>query len=118
MAVIDDFKTRFPAFDSVTVDAVLPPLVDTVCCYWGGGYDGCGKEITLQLLAHLFVLDTATPSSGLGGVNAVASKSVGSVSVSYNVASTSGQMDSFFSTTRYGQRFLMLTAHGGGGVFV
>jgi len=37
MAVSDDFKSRFPEFDAVTVDQYIPILEPVWPSYWGGG---------------------------------------------------------------------------------
>lgn len=117
MAIIDDFKARFPNFDTAQVDAILPALIATYHCYYGGDYDAndCEQEIILQLLAHLFVLDTSTSNSP---VRLQSSKSVGPTSVGYEASNPAGQTKSFFGTTRYGQTYLMLINPNQGGFFV
>ena len=82
MAVSDDFKSRFPEFDAVTVDQYIPILEPVWPSYWGGDYAApSGQEIVLNLLAHLI---TAEISAGSENVKTAQSKSVGSVSVSYS----------------------------------
>ena len=116
MALIDDFKTRFPNFDTTTVDEVLPTLENVWPCYYGGSYNlECDKEIILNLLAHLFISETASSNESIKGV---ASKSVGSVSTSYVANSQQNSNTDFFNTTKYGQRYIMLTSKNAGGVFV
>lgn len=123
MAIIDDFKSRFPEFDDTFVDATLPFYIDNYQCYYGGDYsNACDKEIILYLLAHLLYTEGGYDGSGSGGATPTqlqASKSVGSVSVSYVVAdtSTSSARNNFFGTTKYGQRYLLLTAHNFGAKF-
>lgn len=108
MALIDDFKTRFPEFADAIVDLWIPILEDVWPCYYGRGYDeGCGKEIVLNLLAHLITIEAATGSES---VKSVASQSVGSVSESYVNSSNTGENADFFGSSKYGQRFLFLTA--------
>ena len=105
--LIDDFKARFPEFSTVVVDQFFPLLEPVWPCYYGGSVDdACDKEIILQLLAHLMVGESASSSAS---VKDVSSKSVGSVSVSYNSASPSSDTSLFWNTTKYGQRFLLLT---------
>ena len=106
MALIDDFKTRFPEFDSGTVDAYLPALEPVWPCYYAGTYQaGCEQEIILNLVAHLLVGET---QGGSGASGPVASRSVGSVSESYAAPeSATGQ---FWRSTKYGQRFIQLTS--------
>jgi len=82
MAVSDDFKSRFPEFDAVTVDQYIPILEPVWPSYWGGDYAApSGQEIVLNLIAHLI---TAEISAGSENVKTALSKSVGSVSVSYS----------------------------------
>ena len=116
MTIIEDFKARFPEFDEAKVDESLPALEDVWPCYWGGNYDDCGKEIVLNLLAHLLVVQT---SPGSGNPKYTQSKSVGNLSVSYGAefAPTSNRM-SWFKTTKYGMQFWMLTRQRQGGFFV
>ncbi len=81
MAVIDDFKARFPEFTESDVDARLPALIEVWTCYWGGDYDDepCGPEIVLNLLAHLLTSELSSGSSGPSGDLFLC----GSVSTSY-----------------------------------
>ena len=117
MALIDDFKTRFPEFDTATVDQYLPILEPLWPCYWGGNYtEACGQEIVLNLIGHLLVVET---SAGSGNVKSAQSKSVGSVSVSYSQSvAPSSERKSWLNTTKYGMRYLLLTSRSAGGVFV
>lgn len=116
MALVDDFKERFPEFKSSVVDQYIPVLESVYPCYFGGNYkDPCDKEAILNLLAHLMIGEINTKTQSAKSVN---SKSVGSVSVSYS-ASTDGRAGGeFFRATKYGQRFLMLTQHNVGALFV
>lgn len=114
--IIDDFKSRFPDFDSAQVDTYLPILEPVWPCYYGGTYEGCGVEIVLNLLAHMLVSETNASSSS---VQRIQSKSVGSVSASYaaGVAATS-ERNEWLKTTKYGVRYMMLTRRRQGGIFV
>jgi hypothetical protein len=112
--LIDDFKARFPEFAPARVDAVLPNLILAYPCYYGGAYEDCGKEIILNLLAHLFV----ESESGTAGTADVTSKTVGNVSVGYADRSKSGGLWSHFSGTKYGRAFDQLTKTGGAARFV
>lgn len=121
MALIDDFKVRFPEFDSTVVDNRLPFLEDVFHCYFGANYgaNACDDEAILQLLAHLMVLDGQTQNGNQLPLQLEASKSVGSVSVSYTAGFvSSSDRDAFFGLTMYGQMFLMLTRSRRGGYFV
>lgn len=115
MTLTTDFKARFPEFDASTVDQYLPTLEPVWPCYYGGNYDiKCDQEIILNLLAHLLVGETAASSASSRNV---ASKSVGSVSVGYAGLTKNTMGTDFFLTTKYGQRYLMLTSTRGGVVF-
>lgn len=113
MALIDDFKARFPEFNTGDVDTYIPILSDVWPHYYGFEYNEDRKEIILNLVAHLLTaeLDTAQES-----VRLTQSESVGSVSVSYAAQTHKGGVSyDFFNTTKYGQRFLMMTAKRYGG---
>lgn len=117
MALSDDFKARFPEFDESQVDTYLPILEPVWPCYYGGSYDDtCGQEIVLNLVAHLLVAET---QSGSGNVKSTQSQTVGNVSVTYSqgYAPTSERM-AWLRTTKYGSRYIMLTRHRQGGIFV
>jgi len=116
MALIDDFKTRFPEFDTAVVDQFFPVIEPVYSCYFGGDVNvPCDKEAALNLLAHLLVGETRTSSKAS---RTTSSKSVGSVSVSYGESSGGRSNADFFNTTKYGQRYLVLTQHNIGGYFV
>ena len=118
MALLDDFKARFPEFSVPVADQYVPILEPIWPCYWNGEYDTdeCTKEIVLNLLGHLITVET---SSGSGNVKTTASKSVGSVSVSYDAGfAASSERVAWFKTTKYGARYLLLTRPRQGAVFV
>jgi hypothetical protein len=116
VALLDDFKARFPAFDTATADAYVPIVELVWPSYYNFAYDETTKEAILNLVAHLILDET---SSGDAGLKSQTSKSVGSVSVSYAAASHSGgaRFD-FFNTTKFGRRFYQLTQRNAGGVAV
>lgn len=115
MALIDDFKTRFPEFPSATVDSYFPVLEEVWPAYYNTTYQASTKEAVLNLLAHLLVGETSTSP---GTVGTVQSKSAGGVSVSYAAPQSISQMQSMFGSTKYGQRFMLLTRRNYGGVAV
>jgi len=117
MPIIDDFGIRFTEFDAATVNQYVPILAPLWSCYWGGSYDDpCGKEIVLNLIAHLIVGET---TAGSDNIKSTQSKSVGSVSVSYSPGvAPASERKAWLSTTRYGSRYLLLTSRSAGGVFV
>ena len=116
MARIDDFKLRFPSFDIAVVDSLFPIIEPQTACYYNGDYDIlCDKEIMMQLWAHLMSIENGSSDKS---VRNQASKSVGSVSVSYEASQTEMGRMGFFNTTRYGQQFLFLISSNQGAVFV
>lgn len=114
MAIIDDFKARFPEFDTATVDQYLPILSEVYPAYFNGDYEN-NKEIILNLIAHLLVNETNTGSSTVKDAN---SKSVGDVSVGYSDSKTENMRDAWFFATKYGARYLMLIRSRSGAFFV
>jgi len=117
VAIIDDFKLRFPPpeFSTADVDLKLPALIATYTCYYNAPFiTDCDKEIILQLLAHLLfreLLVTQQP------IQAESSHSAGNVSESFN-SPMAGNLIYFFNTSKYGQIFVILTSKRIGGVFV
>jgi len=114
MAISDDFIARFPQFDPVDQDA-LDNAINEYQCYFNCEYgnDDCADAAILQLLAHMYVIET-TPNNAPS--KATASKAVGNVSVSY-VQGATDSLTLYFNTTKYGQRFLQMTAKCGQGAF-
>ena len=116
MALIDDFKARFPDFETAVVDKWIPILEPVYPAYYALEYVAATNEATLNLLAHLITMET---SAGSASSQLEANKSVGSVSVSYAaVTQSGGEMYDFYKGTKYGQRFLKLTASRYGGAAV
>lgn len=124
MALIDDFKTRFPNIPAASVDTYLPLYTNnnTYRCYYDFDYgvDTCDNEIILTLLAHLLTLDLNDINSSNNGspTQTVASRAVGNVSESYVDYPIDSTKDEFFMTTRYGRLYLQLIKKNLGGVFV
>jgi hypothetical protein len=119
VALINDFRQRFPEFSQTDIDLYVPILSGVWQCYYGGEYDeddACSKEIVLNLVAHMLVSEL---SAGSGNLKSLQSKSVGSVSASYAPGLTvDSERKAWFSTTKYGLRYLLLTRPRQGGVFV
>lgn len=125
MTVTTDFKARFPPpqFTTLVVDQYIPIFEPLITCYFVGGYEGCDKEITLQLLAHLITQELQATVGGNTGVSGSSlrvesSVSVGSVSQSFEQSANDSEFGKNYSTTRYGQQFLLLTSHISGGCVV
>lgn len=118
MALIDDFKTRFPQFDSVKVDELWPFIDAQWKCYFGASYGikDCDDEAILNLIAHLFTSELNSESSNASQKD-IASQSVGSVSVTFGTGATEDSLNQWLNTTIYGQRFLILTMNSSLGAF-
>lgn len=110
MSLADDFKARFPEFPEATADKYLPILEGVWQCYFPKPYKTCNKEIILNLIAHLMVVEQ---SPGSSSIRSQTSRSVGSVSVSQGAVSKADSLTDMFSFTKYGQRFLFLTQSSG-----
>lgn len=101
MSIQDDFEARFP----------LIPWVEEIASTWIYytclQYSDSTKEAILNLIAFLL---TNASAPGSGSARNVASKSVGSVSVSYEAsASQSSNLASWFNSNRYGQTYWILS---------
>lgn len=115
MSIQTDFEARFAT--------AVPPIVwvEAIASTWTSytclEYNDKNKEAILNLIAFLL---TNASAPGTGSARNVASKSVGSVSVSYEAsASQSSNLASWFNSNRYGQTYWILS--GGrrvGAVFV
>lgn len=109
MTIKSDFEARFPAI----------PWQDPPASSWTAytclEYNDKNKEAILNLIAHLIAIES---QPGTGSSRTAESKSVGSVSVSYGSASSGSNLATFFNSTRYGQRYWLLTGRQVGARFV
>lgn len=112
MSLTTDFKARFPEFTDAVVDTYMPIIEPVWPMYYAKDYNTY-KEAVLNLVAHLMTEEVKTSKASSKGV---ASKAVGSVSTSYTASTRTGALADFFSATKYGQRFLYLTASQFGGL--
>lgn len=113
MALIDDFKLRFQTFDIATVDAILPPLIDSYQCLYNKEYDPldlCTKEVILNLLAHMLSIEIMP---GDFAASTMTSDSIGSISTSWADSKAETMKQVYFNTTKYGQKYLMLIKNKG-----
>lgn len=123
MATIsEDIIKRFPEIDfDVDGEKFKAVLVQAGCIY-GGTYNSsqCVNEILLNLVAHLYLIEIDPQLKSSLTQSSIASKSVGSVSVTYSTGSTiySGLDESFYEKTPYGRMFLFLTSKKQGAFFV
>ena len=120
MSLLDDFKERFKNDSKLDLDAIeadwgsLDP--EWYCYYcFEYGQNACTDEAIFNLIAHLWLLESASKTSP---VKDAQSKSVGSVSISYAAIDGMSANDAFYSTSIYGQRFLRLSMKNRGGYFV
>lgn len=116
MTLMDDFKARFPEFDPGAINAAWSGLESSWPCLYGGKYgvSDCEDEIILNLIGHLFTV--GEQSSGPATI--ASSESVGSVSVTNYINQSMTNRESFFSSTKYGQQFIMMTQFRQGAKFV
>jgi len=112
MALLDDFKARFPEIDSALADSLVPIYESVYHCYYNGNYDVvCEKEAILLIIAHLVTTDPSYAGSGSSAPSrSVSSKAVGSVSVSYDAGASGSDLTVWLNSTRYGQLFLVIAS--------
>lgn len=116
MALLDDFIARFPEIDVGTANTMVPIYDEIWPCYYGGSYENqCDKQAILLLMAHLVATDPSVSSAAPS--RATSSKSVGSVSVSYDSVGEQSNTNAWLGSTRYGQMFLALTSKNIGPTF-
>lgn len=117
MALDADFKERFPQFDEATVDSVFPFLAKDYLFYYNVAYvaDSPTAPAVLMLLAHLFVVET---SASDGQANQLSSTGVRSVNGTFHLTERTTNKRSFLNSTKYGQRFLLMTEKRQGAMFV
>ena len=111
MAMIDDFKTKFPMIPTEKVNEYFPMFETTYKCYYGAEYgsNACDDEAILYLIAHLITISIQSSLNGASPTFSVASESVDGVSTSYFMGNGNTSLnDSFFLSTIYGQIYLQL----------
>jgi hypothetical protein len=120
MALIDDFKLRFPEIDPALADTLVPVYEGVYPRYYGGLYtDESEQEAILLLIAHLVVTDPSYTGSGSAAPSKdIASKSAGSISVSYSAGATGSDFKAWLNSTRYGQLFVIVTSSNMGPQFL
>lgn len=109
------FRIRFPEFED---DAVYPAariqlFLDDTLFYIGTDENRWGLKYNIAqayLAAHLLIKGTATEVGDTSAASGpIQSKTAGGVSVTRAVvAKDSSAADSFYSTTSYGQQFLII----------
>jgi len=125
-ATIADFRARFPEFSDVVEfpDARIQLFLDDAVLIhigddenrWGGKYNTAHA----YLAAHLLFIGTNTEvGSTAANVGPVSSKSAGGVSVTKAVvAKDRSEGDDFYSSTSYGQQFIVIRDRCFAGVLV
>lgn len=122
MSITDDFTVRFSGeFSPESISDDLPKALVSWPAYYGGTYTetvpttvSVENEIILNLIAHLTVVE----GKGSNSVSKeLSSRGVGPFSSSYNVAAPDRNKE-FFSSTKYGQRYVVMTSPNFGGIFV
>lgn len=98
---VDDFKTRFPKFESADDDVLAAILAEVLTQVDDSWLEQDYAPAIMYLMAHLYVQET-TGSTDRPGV--ITSESLGSLSVSYGVGASNTDWD----TTEYGRRFRKL----------
>lgn len=109
------FRVRFPEFadDTEYPDARIQLFLDDAACYIGSDESRwCSKYDLAQayLAAHLLTVGTNTEiGSSASTAGPISSKTVGGVSVTRAVnAKDRSDADEFYSSTSYGQQFLII----------
>ena len=97
-----DFKIRFPEFTS-TADSKINLLIDEAYLSIGAKYGKFQDTAVLYFVAHNLVIET----NGLNAMSAtVSSQSVDGVSVSYAMPTTINEINAYYGSTGYGQKYL------------
>jgi len=97
-----NFKIRFPEFTS-TADAKINLLIDEAYLSIGSKYGKFQDTAVLYFVAHNLVIET----NGLNAMSAtVSSQSVDGVSVSYAMPTTINEINAYYGSTGYGQKYL------------
>lgn len=111
------FRTLYPAFVAISDDAVLAASVQAECLADVNGC-ACSEQAWLALTAHVLSVNQGA-SSGGAAPGAIASVSVGGVSVSFQQAAGGDSWSVWLGSTPYGQMArALLTACSGSGFYV
>ena len=102
MITSTDFKIRFPEFTSIA-DAKINLLIDEAYLSIGAKYGKFQDTAVLYFVAHNLVIET----NGLNAMSAtVSSQSVDGVSVTYAMPTTINEINAYYGSTGYGQKYL------------
>lgn len=112
MVTASMFKTRFPEFNSVEDARIQMFLSDAELSINRAIWNPNKADLAVQYLAaHMLALSPYSQSTGVGGGGKlVQSETVGPLSRTYAVPSTSSAntLDNYFLQTAYGQEYLRL----------
>jgi len=127
---VQQFRTNFPAFTSTTMypDGSVSFWLNYAYMFLGAGITGRRWGIALDLGAQMFTahnvtLDFLGASEGANGAPSgmttgpVVSKTVGDLTITYDVASGVNEADQHWSLTNYGTRFIKMARQFGTGPF-
>ena len=102
MITSTDFKIRFPEFVSVS-DSKINSLIDEAYLSIGSKYGKFQDTAVLYFVAHNLTIET----NGLSAMSAtVSSQSLDGVSVSYAMPKTIKEINAYYGSTGYGQKYL------------
>ena len=102
MITSTNFKIRFPEFTSI-LDIKINLLIDEAYLSIGAKYGKFQDTAVLYFVAHNLVIET----NGLNAMSAtVSSQSVDGVSVSYAMPTTINEINAYYGSTGYGQKYL------------
>jgi len=115
------FKARYTEFASETDARVQVYITDAELEMdegrWGDLYDRGLSALTAHLLA-IANRNAASSGTGISLGGALTSRTVGSVSVSFGSAPTSGSTEAYLLSTAYGAEYLRLVQIVGTGIVV
>ena len=123
----EGMRARIPAFSDTTKypASVLDNMLETATCYISARNCGllrgkCREQAIYLMAAHLLTLrDRMNQGGGTGSVGAVASSSVGNVSVSMVPPPNQSQYQYWMNLTGYGAELMaLLRIYANGGVYV
>jgi len=104
-----DFKAKFPEFVNVPDVQIQMCIDESVLVVDLEACPDLSELIQGSYVAHCITKSSSNPGGISDGAGAVASKSVGSVSVSYSIATGSKSIsDDWYRSTVYGHNFLRL----------
>ena len=108
-----DFKIRYPEFDTIDDARIEMFIADAQCDFDCSKLpnNDCGANICTRIIcaltAHVVFIDIQTSNNEGGGAGTVQSKSVGQVSVTYSIK-TSSTFEEYYKQTKYGLEYLTL----------